>query len=188
MSPLGRLVVVGLLLGATACQGRLALSKPETVKQDTLRSVVSSATIAGPPDAVFALITTARFWPEWHPATQAVGGVTERPYRLGDRISERGRIGPLDFQVVWRVAEYAPPSRVVLQAEGSPTRITYTFQALVAGTRFVRALEYRPDVLPPRLTDPETFDRLMRQQSEQAVTQLKALVEKILRAEIIPAP
>jgi hypothetical protein len=27
-----------------------------------------------PIGAVFDVVTTARFWPEWHPATRAVGG------------------------------------------------------------------------------------------------------------------
>jgi len=43
----------------------------------------NQVTIGGPPERVFDLVTTARYWPDWHPATLAVGGVTERPMALG---------------------------------------------------------------------------------------------------------
>jgi hypothetical protein len=51
---------------------------------------VNTVTINGTSKAVFDLITTARLWPQWHPATKGVGGVVERPYGLGDLIHERG--------------------------------------------------------------------------------------------------
>ena len=54
-----------------------------------MTAVVNTVTINGAPKAVFDLITTARLWPQWHPATKGVGGVVERPYGLGDMIHER---------------------------------------------------------------------------------------------------
>ena len=39
-----------------------------------MAAVVNTIKIGGPAEAVFDLVTTARFWPEWHPATRAVGG------------------------------------------------------------------------------------------------------------------
>jgi uncharacterized protein YndB with AHSA1/START domain len=36
-----------------------------------------------PIDAVFDVVTTARFWPEWHPATRGVEGDIDHPARLG---------------------------------------------------------------------------------------------------------
>ena len=148
-----------------------------------MTSVVNTVTIAGPADAVFELVTTARFWPQWHPATQAVGGVTERPYGLGDRIHERGRIGKLEFSTTWRVAEYVRGTRVILQSEKSQTRITYTFQTLDGRTVFTRNLEYNRDNFATVAADLTAAEELIRVQSEQAVNQLKALVEKILRQE-----
>ena len=41
-----------------------------------MAAVVNTIKIGGPAEAVFDLVTTARFWPEWHPATRAVGGLT----------------------------------------------------------------------------------------------------------------
>src|SRR2546422_11037857 len=125
--PLKLFFIAALLL--TACNAQLTPATPDNLRQDGWTSVVVSVTIAGPIDAVFELVTTARFWPQWHPATQAVAGVTERPYGLGDRIHERGRIGDLNFQITWNVADYVRGSRVVLQAEQSTTRISYSFQS-----------------------------------------------------------
>ena len=55
--------------------------------------VTTSIHIQGQANAVFDLMTTARFWPQLHPATTAVGGVTERPFQLGDVVHERAQIG-----------------------------------------------------------------------------------------------
>jgi hypothetical protein len=79
--------------------------------------------------AVFDLITTARLWPQWHAATKGVGGVVERLYGLGDLIHERGQIGDKEFQTTWKVVEHVRPSKIVLQSQTAPTRITYTFTA-----------------------------------------------------------
>jgi uncharacterized protein YndB with AHSA1/START domain len=175
------------LLIASACNGQLGKLGPGDVRQEALSSAVNSVTIDGAPEAVFDLITTARFWSQWHPATTAVSGVTERPYRLGDRINERGRIGKAEFNVVWRVTEHVRPRTVVLQAEGSPARITYSFSARGSGTEFIRKLEYKPADLGSVAADSNEIKRIMQAQSEQAVKQLKALVEKILRAEAVGA-
>jgi Polyketide cyclase / dehydrase and lipid transport len=53
-------------------------------KPGGMTAIINTVTIKVPPKAVFDLITTARLWPQWHPATKAVGGVVERPYGLGD--------------------------------------------------------------------------------------------------------
>jgi hypothetical protein len=133
-------------------------------------------------------VTAARFWPQWHPATRAVGGVTERPYGLNDRIHERGRIGDREFAVTWTVVEHVRPTRVVLRTERPPAQITYTFQAQDGATVFTRALTYQVEPSAAAATGPEVLDRLMRAQSEQAVNQLQAFVEKVLRDEAIDTP
>jgi uncharacterized protein YndB with AHSA1/START domain len=161
---------------------------PESVQRDERKSVINTVIIEGAPEAVFDLVTTARLWTQWHPATMGVGGVTERPYRLGDRIYERGQIGKLNFQVVWKVAEYERPSRVMLHAETSPTRITYTFQPQDGSILFQRRVEYHMPNASGMAAAGEELDRLMRVQSEQAVLQLKALVERVLREEAIATP
>lgn len=144
-----------------------------------MTAVINTVTIKGPPKAVFDLITTARLWPQWHPATKAVGGVVERPYGLGDLIHERGQIGNADFKTTWKVVEYVRPSKIVLQSQNGPTRITYTFTANKGTTIFTRKLEYQAE----SFAAVKELEKVMRDQSEQGVNQLKALVEKILSEE-----
>jgi uncharacterized protein YndB with AHSA1/START domain len=146
-------------------------------------SVVNSVTINGAAAPVFDLVTTARFWPQWHPASQAVGGVTQRPFQLGDRIHERGQIASMDFQVTWKVVKHVRPNRIVLECDTPPARITYAFQTRGAGIELRRELEYDPATF--RATGPEEgkMAKLMHAQSEEALGRLRALVEKILKEE-----
>jgi hypothetical protein len=148
-----------------------------------MTSIVNSIKIAGPVEAIFDLVTSARFWPEWHPASQGVGGVTQRPYRLGDTIREKVRIGPSDFQVTWNVVEHERPTRVVLDSQIPRVRITYTFRPCDGGVDYSRALEYDDTFLHAVAPDLKARAELMHQQSELALQRLKALVERILRSE-----
>lgn len=173
------------MISAACNTNRSDQRMPAAPAKNALASVVNAATIEGPPEAVFDLVTTARFWPQWHPATTAVSGVIERPYLLGDRIIERGRIGQGNFEVTWKVAEHVRPRRVVLQSELSPVQIIYSFNSRGNVTEYTRELKYNVEDLKSISRDPNEVNRLMRLQSEQAVKQLKALVEKILRAEKI---
>ena len=147
-----------------------------------MTAVINTVTIKGQPKAVFDLITTARLWPQWHPATKEVGGVVERPYALGDLIHERGRIGNADFKTTWKVVEHVRPSKIVLQSQNGPTHITYTFTAGKDRISFTRKLEYQAE----NFASVKELEKVMRDQSEQGVSQLKALVEKILSEEAKP--
>lgn len=173
---------IGALLLLSACHPHRQLPSNPAQKEARM-SVVNTVTIAGGQEAVFDLVTTAKLWPQWHPATQAVGGATERPYGLNDFIHERGRIGNQDFETTWKVTEHARPSRVVLQSQNSPTRIIYSFQRRDGSTIFTRRLEYRLESVGAVATTATAAEQLMRTQSQQAVNQLKALVEKILAAK-----
>jgi uncharacterized protein YndB with AHSA1/START domain len=174
-----------ILLGALAvivlCYNQRAWTAAES-KPSGMTAVVTTVTINGAPKAAFDLITTARLWLQWHPATKAVGGVVERPYGLGDLIQEGGRIGDKDFATTWKVVEHVRPSKIVLQSQTAPTRITYTFKPGKGTTIFTRKLEYKAD----SFTNVKELEKVMRDQSEQGVKQLKALVEKILSEEAKP--
>jgi Polyketide cyclase / dehydrase and lipid transport len=179
-------LAMALFIISAACNAHRSDQRmPAAAAKDTLSSVVNAATIEGPPEAVFDLVTTARFWPQWHPATTVVSGVTERPYLLGDRIIEQGRIGQGNFEVTWNVAEHVRPRRVVLQSELSPVQIIYSFNSRENITEYTRELNYNVEDLKSISPDPNEVNRLMQLQSEEAVKQLKALVEKVLRAERI---
>src|ERR1043166_411253 len=145
-------------------------------------TIANSIMITGPVAAVFDLVTTARFWPQWHPATLAVGGVTERPYQLGDAIHERGQVGAAQFQVVWTVTEHDRPRRVAFQCP-APARIVYTFEQKGESTEFRREVEYADAVLAAASSDPETLRHVMLAQSAEALARVKQLVEAILQAD-----
>lgn len=146
-------------------------------------TIASITHIDGPAESVFDLVTSARLWPEWHPATLAVSGVTQQPYQLGDVVQERVRFAGLELDVSWRVAEHMRPARVVLQALTSPARITYSFAARGDAVAFRRELEYDEKLLRQLLRGSGDPDALMQAQSDEGVRRLKALVEALLREE-----
>lgn len=145
-----------------------------------MTSIVAVTLITGPAGPVFDLITSARFWPQWHPATLSVSGVTQRPYQLGDVIHERVRFAGSEMEVTWRVAEHRRPDHVVLQALTAPARITYTLEAKGDAVLFRRGLQYDAQVLRMAVPESVDLDRLMREQSEESLRRLKELVERSL--------
>jgi uncharacterized protein YndB with AHSA1/START domain len=150
-------------------------------------TIVNSVTIDGPIEAIFDLATTARFWPDWHPATRAVGGVTERPYRLGDVVHERGEAAGASFQVAWTVVEHERPWRMMMRTGPTPpARITYTFEPRGGSVEFRRELEYDATAFRSVSIGPEALRAALHEQSEEAVRRLKGRVEAILRAEAEP--
>jgi hypothetical protein len=112
-----------------------------------------------------------------------VGGVTERPFGLGDQIRERAKIGPRTYEGTWTVAEYMRPSRVVLQGGSGRIQITYSFQLKDATTELRRELEFHAEDFSAGLGDPSLVQKLMHDQSELALQKLKGLVEAILQEE-----
>jgi hypothetical protein len=97
-------------------------------------SVTNPVTIRGSSGLVFDLVTSARFWPRWHPATQSVGGVIERSYQLGELVHERGQIAGVPFTVSWRVVEHSRPSRIVIHSQNPPATIRYALAQQDDGT------------------------------------------------------
>jgi uncharacterized protein YndB with AHSA1/START domain len=128
--------------------------------------------------AVFAVATTTRHWPQWHPATLRVEGAIDAPARLGDRIVEHVRIAGNEGSGTWVVTVCEPPHRLVLDSTDAGighVRISYTVTREGDGTRFVRELD-----LPP-LSAP--VQAAMDEQSAAGLSALAALLERE-----IPAP
>jgi hypothetical protein len=142
--------------------------------------VVNRVRIDGPVEQVFDLVTTTKYWPEWHPATIGVGGVTERPIALGDVVRERAQIGRQIYEGDWTVVEHTRPERVTLQIGSGRIRISYAFRAAGDATEFERTLEYQPEDFAPAGADPAAVEALMFGQSEQGLQKLKRLVEDLL--------
>ena len=127
--------------------------------------------------AVFAVATTARHWPQWHPATLRVEGAVHGPARLGDRIVEHVRIAGHEGSGVWIVTVCDPPRRLVLDSPDAGighVRITYTATPEPDGTRFVRELD-----LPPL---PAPVQAAMHEQSATGLAALAALLEREIPA------
>ena len=148
-----------------------------------MAQVTNTVVIDGPIDKVFDEVTTTRSWPQWHPATVEVGGVTDRPIQLGDKIYEKARIGGQEYAGDWTVVEHHRPERLVIEVLGTATRISYAFaKEADSATRFTRTLEFDPAVFAGSAADPSALERLMFLQSEQALGKLKVLVERQVSA------
>ncbi|WP_042415298.1 SRPBCC family protein [Streptacidiphilus anmyonensis] len=107
----------------------------------------NTVVFSAPARFVFDLVTQARFWPEWHVASRGVGGVTERPYRVGDVVYEYGVLEDGSEQhLYWRVVdqEYAKSSLLVDERLGAG--LQYLLAEDGDGlTSFTRRTLYGPD-------------------------------------------
>jgi hypothetical protein len=135
--------------------------------------------IEGPSDLAFDLVTTAKYWPTWHPATLGVTGAIDHPMQVGDTIYERVNIFGVTGQVKWTVVERTPPHS--LRIEGRSTfgwaNISYTFERTGDKVGVTRDPEYAFLGLGGPL-DWLWIKPLMERQSAIAVDNLKRLVEQ----------
>jgi hypothetical protein len=131
-----------------------------------------------PIDAVFDVVTTARFWPEWHPATRAVEGDTGHPALLGDQIIEHVTIVGIQGSGTWTVVEHDRPHHLALETDLAfgHLRISYQLATVDGGhTRFQRDLDF-PDLGPQ-------VNAVMEAQSADGIVSLARLVHRR-----VPAP
>ncbi len=131
-----------------------------------------------PIELVFDIVTTARFWPEWHPATRGVEGDIDHPARLGDRIIEHVTIAGITGTGTWTVVEHDPPHSLALESVlgDNRLRIGYRLGTVDGGsTRFERYLDF-PELSPQ-------VGAAMEAQSAEGVANLARLVRRE-----VPAP
>jgi hypothetical protein len=122
---------------------------------------------------VYDIVTTARFWPQWHPATRGVEGDVDHPAQLGDRIIEHVTIAGIDGTGTWTVVEFEPPYALALETTLGigQLRISYQFEPAGTGrTRFQRDLDF-PELGPE-------IRAAMEAQSAAGVASLARLVER----------
>jgi len=122
---------------------------------------------------VFDFVTTARYWPRWHPATVEVEGDIDQPARDGDRITEHVNIAGITGTGTWTVVECDPPHSLALETDlgAAHLRICYRLDAVADGrTRFQRDLDF-PELGPQ-------IGAAMEEQSAAGVANLARLVEK----------
>ena len=126
-----------------------------------------------PIDGVFDIVTTARFWPVWHPATRGVEGDIDHPARLGDQITEHVTIAGIEGSGTWTVMQYDRPHHLALETDLAVghLRISYQLTALSGGgTRFQRDLDF-PELGPQ-------VSAAMEAHSAEGITSLARLVER----------
>lgn len=143
--------------------------------------VTKSTLIRGKADWVFDRVTTAKYWPQWHPATISVSGAIEQPMRLGDQIRERARIAGMEAEGDWTVAELERPTRVVLKMLGTrlgDLQISYHFAPRGEDVEFTRELEFDASKLPAMIPA-SMVERQMNSDSEEALKRLKPLIERM---------
>jgi len=130
-----------------------------------------------PIDAVFDVVTTARYWTEWHPATRGIEGDIDHPARLGDHITEHVTIAGIEGTGTWTVVEHDRPHRLALETELAMgrLRISYQLAAVADGTRFQRDLDF-PELGPQ-------IAAVMAAQSQAGVANLARLVERQIPAQ-----
>ena len=146
-----------------------------------MEKIINSIEINGRLETIFDLVTTTKYWPQWHPATVGVDGVTERPFTLGDQIIERAQIGPRLYEGTWTVVVWERPLQAKLQGSSDRIFITYSFQAISENiTEFRRQLEYYPADFAASAPDPIQLAQLMHIQSQKALEKLKQLVETLI--------
>jgi uncharacterized protein YndB with AHSA1/START domain len=137
-------------------------------------------------EQVFDVVTTARFWPYWHPATRRVEGDVDAPAQLGDRITEHVVIAGVEGAGTWTVTERDRPHHLALEAAlaAGNFRITYDLSAEGAGqdgtrTRMRRELHF-PELGP-------AVAAAMTTQSGEGMAHLRRLVGQQLATAIPPS-
>ena len=138
--------------------------------------------IPRPVAAVFDFVTTPGNWPQWHPSSRGVRGVTEHSLAVGEQVAEVFQVGWHRGRVVWTCRERRAPHHWVIDGEvegGGGGTITYALAPDGTGTRFERTFVY---TMPTRLLvllDRLFIRHLMEASSDRALRQLKHAVEAL---------
>ena len=142
-----------------------------------MSSTTNSSFINRPLQAVFDFATTHKHWPQYHPNSLGVSGVTERSVQVGDVTRERanlaGNVGEGDWLCVARLEPY----QVVwtINNPGFKATLIYAFESEGEGTRFTRILAFHAPTMP-EAARPQ-FAAYMQGESEKAVQNLKRIME-----------
>ena len=130
---------------------------------------------------VFAFFTTPKNWPRWHPASISVAGAMDHSLAAGEEVTEEFRMGSGKGRPVWRVTESKAP--YLWRFEGAPAsgdaRVTITYSLRMDGqdTVFERDMQYQFNRLWLRVLDLLFIRRHMEQESQQALSNAKQILE-----------
>lgn len=149
----------------------------DLVSDDRAPCVTTALTIPAAASEVFALVTNARQWPRWHPATASVRETPDRPLLQGESVVESIRAAGRSFDACWVVVEWDAPRRWVIATDSAQgcAWIEYTLAPERAGTRFTRRLRWRSHGAFWALCDRWLTRWILARQSRQALLNLAAL-------------
>lgn len=152
-----------------------------------MTQVTDTIKICGPLEQVFELVTTTKYWTEWHPATFGVSGQVEQALHLGDKVKERAKIGGAEVEGTWTVTTSEPPHRLVLSMPATrlgDLTIEYAFDQIDGMVKFTRGLEYDLSALPG--AQQTRIAEQMKSDSAIAVARIKQMVERLIEQENNP--
>ena len=157
----------------------LTLRWPPAVDEPLLVKIETGIVIARPADVVFAFATNASLWHHWHPATEAVSGVQNRPLVVGDTVTESIRAGGRHFLATWTVLACEAPTLWVIATctDEGDARIVYEVRSEGALSRFIRTLQCRSRRWPWSALDGNLTRWVLARQSARALINLKRVLE-----------
>ncbi len=141
--------------------------------------VESAVEIRRPPAEVFAYITNATRWPEWHPATAAVRDAPPRPLIVGETVLEVIAFAGRRSEALWTVCACRAPDRweIATDTPRGAARIVYELFPAAIGSLFRRSLDYRSRRWPWRALDSTVTRSILVRQSARALANLKRILE-----------
>lgn len=137
--------------------------------------------IERPPAAVFDYVTTPGLWPQWQPAVLALHGVTDRPLRLGERVTVEYNVAGRTGTITWTVSHCREHRYWSVEGEtasrSSAGSVSYKLSRHGCATQLARSFTFETSQPIPRLLDALALHRQVALEAEGALAQLKAVLE-----------
>ena len=148
--------------------------------------IYTTIEIEQPAERVFDYVTTPGHWPEWHPSSLGVSGLTDHSLEPGKQVTERFLVAGNRGAVVWAVRERDFPRRWVIdgtiRGHDSGGTVTYQLTSREGSTFFEREFTYPSLNLVFALLDRLIFRRRVQAESEEALRRLKQELESEQRS------
>lgn len=118
-----------------------------------------------------------------------MGGVTDRPYVLGDVIYEKGLTDGQDFGLFWHVVEWEKDKKVVLYDKKTNTYLRYTFTEENGVTTYSRESKMDRDVLMKLgFNNPDAIVKASEDASNASVVRLQEHIRGLIESEQTSMP
>ncbi|HEX6385066.1 MAG TPA: SRPBCC family protein [Anaerolineae bacterium] len=144
--------------------------------------IYSATHIGKPVGQVFEYVSTPGNWPQWHPSSLGVSGVTDRSLQMGEQVTEEFRVAGRHGHAVWTVTEREAPRRWVIEGQiagrDSGGTVSYTLTPRDGGTFFEREFVYPTRGLLFTLLNWLFIRHRVQGESDEAARRLKAVLER----------